>query len=126
MFGKITKTNKFLLTIFMMQVLARATKQRLECRMCGYRAELEQTLLEITSNDPYYSIFPQANRDRFYLYLREAAKLKSMLLFPGRLEDFNHHHYKTSQIVLSALTLLTTVVRFSQLKQNELGALIHA
>lgn len=62
------------------------------------------------SNEPYYPIPREHNRERYEQYLQEAAKLNRTVLFAGRLGDYRY--YNMDQAVARALAL------FAQLAED--------
>ena len=60
------------------------------------------------SNEPYYPIPMEQNRQRYNLYLKDAARLNGTVLFAGRLADYKY--YNMDQAVARALRLFETAV----------------
>ncbi|WP_299030470.1 UDP-galactopyranose mutase [uncultured Thermanaerothrix sp.] len=58
-------------------------------------------------NDPYYPVPRRENQERYVLYAREAAKLRTVI-FAGRLADYRY--YNMDQAVARALKLFAEVI----------------
>lgn len=59
-------------------------------------------------NEPYYPVPRESNRERYGLYLREAARLARDVVFAGRLADYKY--YNMDQAVGRALKVFDQIV----------------